>query len=298
MNVLVTGITGFVGSHLAPRLVSAGHNLTGLVRNIGPRGHLSPGVQVSFVRGDITRPDTLPAALQRIDAVFHLAAIPYDQQGSTMQSINAAGTRNLVNAMEQAGVKRLIHLSALAVDSRSPYGYLRTKGAGEDAVRASALDWTIFRPSVLIGEEDEFANALARWLVVTPLFFPLVGDGKSRFQPLWIEDLVTMLLQALADPSRIGKSYDLGGPEILSYEQMVRQILAVLHRSRLLIHMPVPVMRPVVRVMGTVLPRPPATTGLLELLAVDNSTASDSVERYFGFHPRRFSDTISYLNRF
>ncbi len=298
MKILITGITGFVGSHLAERLAAQGHTLRGLVHQPGARGHLGASVPVELVPGDVTRPETLAPAMRGMDAVIHLVAIPYEHGGATYEAVNAQGTRNVVNAAQAAGVKRFIHQSALAVDSRSPYGYLRSKGEGEDAVRASGLDWTVFRPSVLVGPEDEFANALARWLVITPLAFPLVGDGQARFQPLWVEDLVTCIAKTLDDPKAIGQSYDLGGPEHLTYEAMVKQILFALHRSRILLHVPVPLMKPVVKGMEIVLPKPPATTSLLDLLNVDNTTALDSVARPFGFAPRPFREVIGYLNRY
>jgi uncharacterized protein YbjT (DUF2867 family) len=298
MNILITGITGFVGSHLTERLASQGHSVRGIVRQVRYRGHLSPQVQAELVAGDVTRPETLTPAVRDMDAVIHLVGISFEHGGTTYQAVNAQGTRNVLTAAKQAGIRRFLHLSALAVDSGSPYGYLRTKGEGEDAVRASGLDWTIFRPSVLVGQEDEFANALARWLVITPLAFPLVGDGQARFQPLWVEDLVTIMVKALNDPNAARKSYDLGGPEQMTYEAIVKQILFALHRSRVLLKVPVPVMRPIVKAMELVLPRPPATTSLLDLLNVDNTTTPDSVERQFGFKPRPFSQVIGYLDHY
>lgn len=298
MRILITGISGFVGSHLAARLVAQGHTVRGIVRQPNRRGHLAASVRAELVTGDVTQRESIVAAMRGMDAVAHLVAIPFERGGANYESLNAQGTRNVVDASNAAGVKRFLHLSALAVDSRSSYAYLRSKGAGEDAGRESSLDWTIFRPSVLVGEEDEFANALARWLVITPLAFPLVGDGQARFQPLWVEDLVTIMVKAMNDPTTIGKSFDLGGPEMLTYEAMVKQILFALHRSRLLLKVPAPLMKPVVKGMELILPKPPATTSLLDLLNVDNSTAPDSVERQFGFKPRPFREVIGYLNRY
>ena len=151
MKVLITGVTGFVGSHLAERLGAQGHTLRGLIRKPGARRYLGASVPLELVAGDVTRPETLAPAMRGVDAVIHLAAIPYERSGATYEAVNAQGTRNVVNAAKEAGVKRFIHHSALAVYARSPYGYLRSKGEGEDAVRASGLEWTIFRPSVLVG---------------------------------------------------------------------------------------------------------------------------------------------------
>lgn len=298
MKILITGITGFVGSHLAKELAAQGHAVRGLVREPNARGHLDSSVPVEFVTGDVTRPETLPVALQGIDAVVHLVAIAYESGGATYDGINAQGTRNVVQAAYAANVKRFVQQSALAADSKSPYAYLRSKGAGEDAVRASQLDWTIIRPSVLVGPEDEFANALARWLVITPLVFPLVGDGQARFQPLWIQDMVKIISRVLNEPRTIHQSCEVGGPEHLTYEAIVKQILIVLQRKRLLLKVPIPLMRPVIQLMQTVLPKPPATTSLLELLNVDNTTQLDAVERNFGFQPRQFAKVITYLERY
>jgi len=298
MNILVTGVTGFVGSHLVEHLTAQGHTVRGLVRTPGERGHLSPKAQVEFVQGDVTRPETLAGAMKGTDAVVHLVAIAFEKGNATYEGMNAQGTRNVVKAAQAAGVKRFVQQSALAADSKSPYAYLKSKGEGEDAVRASGLDWTIVRPSVLVGPEDEFANALARWLVITPLAFPLVGDGQARFQPLWVEDMAVILTKTLDDPRTIRQSYEVGGPEILTYEQMVKQILFALQRKRLLIKVPVALMTPIIKGMEVVLPKPPATTSLLELLNVDNTATLDSVQRQFGFAPRRFAEVISYLNRF
>ncbi len=296
MRVLITGVTGFVGSHVAAQL--KGHTVRGLVRDPARRGHLAPELNVELVQGDITVPETVRAAMNGMDAVIHTVAIPYERGNATFQAINVQGTRNVVAAAQAAGVRRIVHLSPLGADPQSPYPYLRSKGNAEAAVRDSGLEWTIFAPSVLVGPEDEFANALARWLVITPLVFPLVGSGQALFQPLWIQDLARIIGETLPSPAAVRQKYELGGPEHLTYETMVRQILHALHRRRLLLKVPVPLMRPVIKGMELALPKPPATTSLLDLLNVNNTTALDSVERAFGFKPRRFADVISYMSQY
>src|SRR4029079_6047198 len=115
---------------------------------------------------------------------------------------------------------------------------------------------------------------------------------------LWVEDMAVILTKTLDDPRTIRQSYEVGGPEILTYEQMGKKILFALQRKRLLIKVPVALMTPIIKGMEVVLPKPPATTSLLELLNVANTTSLDSVERNFGFKPRRFAEVISYLNRY
>src|SRR5690606_2990050 len=186
------------------------------------------------------------------------------------------------------GVRRFINMSQNGADSALPYPFLRSKGKAQDYVAASGLDWTAFRPSVVWGPDDEFANVQARLIRLTPLIFPIVGDGKARFQPVYVGDLVEAVARAIDDDATIGRELEIGGPEVLTYEQIVRRVLAVLGARRALIHVPVPVLRPAVAIMAK-LPNPPVTTSLLDLLKVDNVTPRNALAEHFGIAPRPFA---------
>jgi NADH dehydrogenase len=160
------------------------------------------------------------------------------------------------------------------------------------------LDWTAFRPSVIWGPEDEFANTFARLVLLTPLIFPIVGDETSKFQPVWVEDVVTCFVKALDDPGTYGKEYELGGPEVITLEDIERRTLNALGAKRLMIRFPMPVLRLVVALMETFLPAPPVTRSLMELLAIQNVTTKNSI---YGFvsNPRPFTaENAAYMRNF
>jgi NADH dehydrogenase len=211
-TILVTGANGFVGSHLVPALVDAGHRVLGLVR--GDAGaeevmrRLAPAQRdaVELRRGDVTKPDTLPAALAGADAVLHLAAIPRDWEGgSRLRLVNTEGTRNVLRAAEAAGVRRFVHQGALGVADDPSLHYGSSKARAMALVRDSDTDWTILRPSLLFGPRDGFFNILAG-LVGCRRASSITGKGDARFQPIAIEDLGRVVVAAFADPGTVGRS--------------------------------------------------------------------------------------------
>jgi NADH dehydrogenase len=177
--------------------------------------------------------------------------------------------------------------------------FLRSKGIAQDYVAKSGLDWTAFRPSVIWGPQDEFANIQARLVKMTPFIFPIVGDGKAQFQPVYVGDVVEAFARAVDDHSTIGQEYELGGPEVLTYEEIADRVLKTLGTRRLKIKIPVGVMRLLVAVMQGVLPNPPVTTTLLDLLAVPNVVKTNDLINKFGIDPRRFApENLAYMRNF
>jgi NADH dehydrogenase len=155
------------------------------------------------------------------------------------------------------------------------------------------------RPSVIWGPQDEFANVQARLIRLTPVIFPIAGDGQARFQPVWVGDVVEAFVKALDDPTTIGQDYELGGPEVLTYEEIVDRVLKALHTSRKRVKVPVSTLRPVVAAMQAVLPNPPVTTSLLDLLAVPNVVGDNALVNKFGITPRAFTpENLSYMRDF
>ena len=225
--ILVNGAAGYVGSNLVRRLVQAGKPVRALVHSPEKAESRLSDVraQIEIVQGDITRPETLVPAMQGVDAVVHLVAIAIERGNATYDRINYQGTVNMVDAAQTAGVKRFINMSQNGADSALPYPFLASKGRAQDYVAASDLAWTALRPSVIWGPQDEFANVQARLIKLTPLIFPVVGDGKARFQPVYVGDVVEAILRSLDDDATIGQELGLGGPEILTYQQIVDRVL-------------------------------------------------------------------------
>lgn len=292
MNILVTGGTGFVGSHLVPRLIAAGHNVNVLARGIH---HAFLPAEVTMIRGDVASGEGLDAALQDVSAVIHLVAVIRERGPYTFHRVNHLGTANVVRAMQQHGVRRLVHMSALGAtpDPHFPYPY--SKWQGEQEVQRGGLDYTIFRPSLQFGRGGGFIDRLRQSVAPVPFFAPVPGSGNTRFQPIWVEDVATCVLLALSRRDTFGQTYEIGGPEYLTYAQILDVVLRTLGLRRIKVHIPLRLMAIAVPVMQRLLPDPPVTTSELAQLAVDNTTALDSVMRAFGFPPASLGDKIGYL---
>jgi NADH dehydrogenase len=299
--IVITGAAGYIGSHLARRLVLDGKSVRALVHNrkrAEEEGRLA-GLPVEWVEADVIRPESLQKAFAGASAVIHTVAIAIEKGKRSYEQINYQGTVNAVEAAKGTGVRRFVNMSQLGADSRLPYRFLASKGKAQDYVAASGLDWTAFRPSVVWGPEDEFANTFARLVPLTPLIFPIVGDENARFQPVWVEDVATSFALALDDESTIGKEFELGGPEVLTLEEIERRTLRAIGARRWMIRFPMPLLRVVVSLMEKLLPNPPVTRSLLELLAVSNVTEENAIHRFVP-DPRPFKEeTIApYMREF
>lgn len=288
--IIVTGASGYIGSHIARRLVQAGKPVRALVhdRNRAEfEGRLN-GLDIEWVEGDVTQLESLEAAFQGGTVVIHTVAIAIEKGGRKYETINYQGTVNVVEASNTAGIRRMINISQLGADPELPYRFLASKGKAQAYVAGSDLDWTAFRPSVIWGPEDEFANTFAKLVPLTPIIFPIIGDDNAKFQPVWVEDVVTCVIKALDDPSTIRSEYELGGPEILTLEEIERRTVKAVGARRTMIHFPMPVLKIVVTLMETLLPSPPVTRSLLELLAVSNVPKDNAIKKFVS-DPRPFS---------
>jgi NADH dehydrogenase len=290
MMVVVTGASGYLGSHIVKRLVEMDRPARAMVRSRqdaekeGRLKHLS----VEWAEADVTRPETLGPAVDGATAVIHTVAIAIEKGGRSYETINYQGTVNVVEAAAAANVRRFINISQLGAASDLPYRFLASKGKAQEYVAASDLDWTAFRPSVIWGPEDEFANTFARLVPFSPIIYPIIGDEKAAFQPVWVEDVVTSVVKALDDSGTIGKEYELGGPEILTLEEIEKRTLEAVGAKRRMVRFPMPVLRGGVTLMETLLPAPPVTRSLLELLAVSNVTTDNAIHQFVS-EPRPFT---------
>lgn len=300
--ILVTGGTGYVGSRLIEKLRQRPEPVRVLVRTPEKAQKLVAG-NVSIVKGDVTDPESLIAAMKGVSTVIHLVAIIRERSGGiSFERMNYQATVNVVDAAKAAGVKRFLHMSALGVVNDPNLPYMDTKFRAQKYVEASGLDWTVFQPSVIFGEGDEFINTLAdlvrRPLMIAPApFVPVVGDGKTKFQPVWRDDVIDAFIKALDDHSTIGQIYQLGGPEALTYEQMLDLIMQKLGKKRSKIYVPVPLMKPAVFMMDKLLPKPPVTPAQLTMLSLDNSAPQSATEQLIGHRPLALGDGIDYIKK-
>ena len=287
--ILVTGGSGYVGSNIVKKLVGDGKPVRVLVRDrlYAEQEERLQGLEVDWAEGDVTRPDTLPPALEGVTSIVHTIAIAIEKGRGTYESVNAQGTLNLIKAAEAAQISRLINISQLGADAELPYRFLASKGLAQEYVASSTLEWTAFRPSVIWGPEDEFANSFARLVPFSPLIYPIV-DRNARFQPIWVEDVATSVRKAIDDPTTINQEYELGGPEILTLEEIERRTLEAVAARRKLIHVPRWGIEAIVALMEALLPNPPVTSSLLELLAVNNVTQDNAIHKFVE-NPRPFT---------
>jgi NADH dehydrogenase len=303
-SILVTGASGFVGSHVLPELLGAGHRVVALVRTQRAGEKVArriPANQVANLEvrtGDVDRPGTLVPALAGVDAVVHLAAIPRDWNGGRrLLAVNLGGTRNVIAAMQATGVRRLVHLGALGVEDREELHYAKSKARAERAVMDNGLDWTILKPSLLFGPGDGFFNIVAGLVRLSPGIVPVPGDGSSRFQPLHVADLALCVRLSLKRLDTIGHAYELGGPRTWTYRQITAEVCRATGRRRVIIGMPVPLISLVAGAAEAVHIPFPVATDQLRQLALDNVGPIDSVHSAFGFVPRRMEGELLYLRR-
>jgi NADH dehydrogenase len=238
LKVLVTGGTGFVGTHLVNGLLRGGHSVAVLARHPdAARNRYNRPVE--SVPGNALDPASLSRACVGRDAVIHLVGVIWENGEQTFDRMHREAPANVVAAMRSAGVRRLLHMSAMGASDDAPSEYGRTKAAGERVVRESGLDWTIFRPSIVFGPGDGFVSLLAGLVRGNPGFIPVIGSGETRFMPVSIRDVVRVFLDSLEKPETIGQTYEVGGTATFTLNEIYRDIaLAVGKRKKPLVHFP------------------------------------------------------------
>jgi uncharacterized protein YbjT (DUF2867 family) len=293
--LLITGATGYIGRHLVSRLVDRGDRPCCLVRDIDRASHILPADKVELVQGNTTKPDSLAAATHGIDTIVHAAFLTADHKetpGNRYEETNVTGTQNLVSAAQRAGVKRIIEISGLGTKPDKPGSYMQGRYLAEQIVIESGLNWTIIRPSVLFGKGAPFIKGLTELIQTSPVL-PLIGGGKTMFQPIYVEDVISVIVAVLDDPTMtIGKVYTIGGPKYYSFTQIFDLLLQAMHKKRLKVYAPRSLVGIGATAMEAVLPKPPLTQAAMALFSFNNTTDLDSVERDFGFTPLSFTQYL------
>jgi NADH dehydrogenase len=281
--ILVTGGTGFIGPRVVHAIRAAGKPVRALVRNPSTRA-----VQqlrhwgCELAEGDVTRPDTLAPAVDGCEAVVHLVAI-IQGRPATFQRVMTDGTRDLVRAAESAGVRRIVLMSALGTseETKDLVPYYRAKWDMETLVRASAAEHVIFRPSFVFGEDGGALQQFARIARLSPVT-PIVGSGRRRLQPIWVDDVAAYFADALDRPDVAGRTFELGGPDVVTWNEFWRELRRVLGVRRPTVHIPVGLMRIQAALLER-LPHAPVTRDQLKMLeAGDNVVADDAAAETFG----------------
>lgn len=265
--ILVTGGTGFVGSHLVRRLAQENIQTRCLIRETSRVERLKRH-GVEFVYGDVTDKESLKRAAEGVEAVIHLVGIIAEKKGATFEIIHTQGTKNLVEACKEAGVKRFIYISALGARENARSRYHITKWDAERAVIESGMEYVIFRPSIMIGEWGAFITMLSKVVRQSPVV-PVI-DGESRVQPIYVENTVDCLVQALKDPKTTNRIFEIAGPEQITYRELFLALMDVLGIKKPAVEIPIWLMFPVAYILERVMQNPPITTQQLIMLQEDN----------------------------
>jgi NADH dehydrogenase len=307
--VFVTGASGFVGRSVAARLLEMGYRVRALVRP-GSEGRLrppgpgargppgfalaEPGPGRLEVRtGDVRAAAPLADAMRGCQAAIHLVGILRPKGDNTFAAVHVAGTENVIRACRACGVGRLIHMSALGAGRGVGTPYFRSKEQAEDAVRHSGADWTILRPSVIHGPHGAFMIQVAR-MIGRPWPVPLVGRGRQVIQPVHVEDVAELFGRALGRSATVGRTYDVGGPQVFSLRQFFATVSRVLRgRRKWMVPVPLFLVRLGAWLNEKVVKDPPITRDELTMLLAARPCSTQPMEADFGLRPARFEEALA-----
>ncbi len=295
MKVFVTGATGFVGKHVAARLIADGHEPVCLVRDAG--SDAAQGLRhlgARLVTGTITSPEDVIAGAGGTDATIHLVGIIFERRGASFQQVHVEGTINMLAAARTAGSSRFIHMSALGAGENAVSAYLKTKWTAEHAVIASGLDYTILRPSIIYGPGGEFIDMLLGQARRLPLL-PVIGDGRYLMQPVSVSDVAQVFSAALTNQKSINRIYDVGGPSPLTYNEMLDTVCRALGKKRLKLHIPVAVMRLIAGVSEKTMSKPFLTTDQIAMLLQGSTGDISGLRQDFSTEPVDFPGGLASL---
>jgi len=293
--ILVTGGTGFIGQALIQYLAETNHQVRTLIRPSPRSPRLPVGVPVEVAVTGLLDERGLRAAMIGVDTVYHLAGVERRGVEADLMETDIQGTQAVVRAAQDAGVKRFFYISHLTADRASAYPVFKAKAIAEEHIRRSGIDFTIMRTAMVFGPGDGFTTGLAQLLKTLPFGILMPGEGDVHIQPLWINDLVTCLAWALDDDSTRNQIFELGGPEYLSFREVVEIIMAKLDIQRAMIAVSPPYLRAMTVFIEYLIPRPPISVYWLDYFATNRTCPLDTIPRVFNLMPSRFSQRLDYL---
>jgi len=275
--VAVFGGSGFIGRYVVQALAKRGHRIRVAVRRPDLAGHVQPlGMvgQIKPIQANLRYRWSIDRAIEGADAVVNLVGILAESGRQTFDAVQSFGPRAIGEAARAAGVSHVVHNSAIGADQPSTIGYIRSKAEGEAGLLEAFPDAVIMRPSIVFGPEDHFFNRFAAMARISPAL-PLIGGGKTKFQPVFAGDVGEAIARAVDGKARSGTIYELGGPEVLTFRQLMERMLEITRRKRLLLPVPWPIARIMGRV-GEFMPGQPLTRDQVRMLRFDNVVSEDA----------------------
>ncbi len=299
MKIVVAGGTGLLGRAISSALLDAGHEVTVASRSQDRNDPIDP--RARWVRADVTDPSTLAPALAGADAIVDAVQFPNSpvenpKKGLTFERIDLGGTKNLVDGAKTAGVPRFIGISGVGAAEDAKYHWLRFKWAEEEHIKRSGVPFTILRGSWIYGPRDVSLNRFLGFARFLP-FIPIVGDGKTKINALFIDDLAAHVVAAVERDDLRGRIFEIGGPDILTMDQVVRAALAAAGKKRLLVHQPVWLMKAVASVAQHV-PGRPLTPDAIDFITMDGIADNGPLVEAFGIRLTPIAEGLAtYLPR-
>jgi uncharacterized protein YbjT (DUF2867 family) len=293
--ILVTGGTGFIGKALIRHLVEAGYSTRLIIRPSHRSPDIPPGVPVEVAISNLSDERSLRAAMVGVDTIYHLVGVEKRGAYGDLMAVDIRGTQVLLNAALDAGVDRIFYISHLGADRSSAYPVMKAKAIAEDYIRRSGINYTILRSAIVYGSGDGFTTSLVRLINSIPFIFLTPGDGRTLLQPLWVEDLATCLVWALDEDRTRNETYEIGGPEQLTFNQILLLIMQTMDIHRRTVQLRSPYLRGFTVFLETVFPGLPVSVFWLDYLAANHICPLDTIPRVFNLLPARMSHQIGYI---
>ena len=287
-TVCIIGGSGFIGRALVEKLARAGARITVLTRNAVRSKNLKPVGdvgQITVMSGDALLDDDLARAIQSADYVVNLVGIFHPSGKQNFENAQAELPQRIAQIAEQAEVTKIVQISAIGADLNAASTYYRTKAEGERSLLSLALNSTILRPSIVFGPGDGFFDRFARMAMIAPAL-PLLAGGNTKFQPVFVGDVAESIIYCLSNSQTDGQIYELGGPSIYSFKELLVYMLSAIGKKRALIPVPIFAMQ-VPAAMASILPNPPITRDQLRMLDTDNIVNENMLDiTSFGITPQ------------
>jgi NADH dehydrogenase len=292
---MITGGTGFIGNTLIRHLSSLGYPIKLLIRPSKTTPNLPKGLPLDVAVAGFNDERGLRAAMKGVDVIYHLAGAETLGRRANLTEVDIQGTQALVHAATQARIDRFFYLSHLGADRASAFPLLKAKAIAEHHIKTSGISYTIFRSGIAYGEGDHFTTSLAVLMKASPYFVPLPNEGETILQPIWVEDLVTVLAWSLDMPVTLNQTLEIGGPEYLKFRQICAMILNAIRIKRHFLNASPLVMNVLTELMEMVKPNFPTTVFWMDYLAADRTASIDVLPRMFNLLPAKMSQRLGYL---
>jgi NADH dehydrogenase len=293
--IMITGGTGFIGNVLIRHLSQLGYPIKLLLRPSKETPNLPKGIPLDVAITSLKDTKGLRAAMKGVDVIYHLASAEAFGRKAQLTTVDIHGTQAIVDAASQTKIRRFVYLSHLGAERSSAYPLLKAKAIAEHAIKTSQIPYTIFRSALAYGKQDHFTNGLAFLLKISPHFVMLPGDGSVLLQPIWVEDLVTIMIWSLDMPQTLNEIIEVGGPEFLSFKEICEMIAEKIEINRRYIEVPPVFLNIFTEILEIIVPNFPTSVFWLDYLATNRTTALDVLPRMYSLIPARMHQRIEHL---